>query len=120
VVNWQSTRMPRSEEENKADVAATIAAFRQAFLAADVKKFTALTDPGFVWTQGTKEVTRDQLIAGMKLIGMDGFKLELPEETIALYGDTAVVRGQVAGVRHTMTLVNQGGAWKIVALQTTN
>src|ERR1051325_177280 len=38
VVNWQSTRMPRSEEENRKDVAATLAAFRQAFVASDVKK----------------------------------------------------------------------------------
>jgi len=56
----------------------------------------------------------------MKLVGAKGFKLEPPEETIALYGDTAVVRGQVAGVRHTITLVNQAGAWRIVALQTGN
>src|SRR5690349_22426046 len=75
VVNWQSTRMPRSEEENRKDVADTLAAFRQAFVASDVKKFTALTDPGFVWTQGAKEVTRDQLITGMKLIAMKGAKL---------------------------------------------
>ena len=120
VVNWQSTRMPRTAEENKADVAAATAAFRRAFLASDVKKFKAVTDPSLVWTQGAKEVTREQLIAGMKLIGMNGAKLEPPEETITLYGETAVVRGQVAGVRHTMTLVNQAGAWKIVALQTTN
>ena len=120
VVNWQSTRMPRTEEENRKDVAATVAAFRQAFVASDVKKFTGLTDPGFVWTQGAKEVTREQLIAGMKLVAMNGFKLEAPDDTIAIYGDTAVVRGQVAGVRHTMTLVSQAGAWKIVALQTTN
>src|SRR5690349_20587856 len=75
VVNWQSTRMPRSEEENRKDVAATLAACRQAFVASDVKKFTALTDPGFVWTQGAKDITRDQLITGMKLIAMKGAKL---------------------------------------------
>jgi len=120
VVNWQSTRMPRSEEENRKDVAATLAAFRQAFVASDVKKVTALTDPSFVWTQGAKEVTREQLLVGIKLVGMNGFKLEAPDETIALYGDAAVVRGQVTGVRHTMTLVNQAGVWKIVALQTSN
>src|SRR6185436_14262542 len=41
VVNWQSTRMPRTEEENRADVAATTAAFRQALSNADVKKISA-------------------------------------------------------------------------------
>src|ERR1051325_2479352 len=102
VVNWQSTRMPRMEEENRKDVAATLAAFRQAFVASDVKKVTALTDPGFVWTRGGTEVTREQLIAGMKLVSINGAKLEAPEDTMAIYGDTAVVRGQVAGVRHTM------------------
>lgn len=120
VVNWQSTRMARTAEEDKADIAKTLAAFRQAFLASDVKKFTAVTDPGLVWTQGAKAVTRDQLVAGMKLVGMNGAKLEPPEDTIALYGDTAVVRGQVGGALHTVTLVNEGGGWKVVALQTSN
>ena len=120
VVNWQSTRMPRSEEENRKDVAATMAAFRQAFLASDVKKLTALTDPSLVWIQGTKDISRAELITGAKLVGLRGFKLEPPEETTLIYGDTAVVRGEVGGVRHTVTLVNQAGAWKIVALQTSN
>lgn len=121
VVNWQSTRMPRSDDENKKDVAATVAAFRQAFLASDVKKFAAATQPGFVWTQGpAKELTREQLISGMKLLGMKGFKLEPPKDTISVYGDTAIVRGEAGGSRHTMTLINQAGAWKIVALHTSN
>jgi len=120
VVNWQSTRMPRTEEENRKDVAATVAAFRQAFVASDVKKLTALTDPAFVWTQGAKDVSRAELITGAKLFGLRGFKFEPPEETILVYGDTAVVRGQVGDVRHTATLVNQAGAWKFVALQTSN
>src|ERR1043166_5305622 len=40
VVNWQSTRMPRSEDENKADVAATVAAFHRALASADAKRLT--------------------------------------------------------------------------------
>ena len=44
VVNWQSTRMPRTEEENRAEVAAAAAAFHQAIFNTEVKKFTALTD----------------------------------------------------------------------------
>jgi ketosteroid isomerase-like protein len=121
VVNWQSTRMPRSEEDNKKDVAAAVAAFREAFVASDVKKFAAMTDANFVWTQApAKELTREQLITGIKLIGLEGFKLEPPKETISIYGDTAIVRGEAEGVRHTMTLANQAGAWKIVALHTSN
>ncbi|HVF22242.1 MAG TPA: nuclear transport factor 2 family protein, partial [Pyrinomonadaceae bacterium] len=38
VVSWQSTRMPRTEEENRADVAATTAAFRHALFNTDAKK----------------------------------------------------------------------------------
>jgi hypothetical protein len=39
-----------------------------------------------------------------------------PNEVISLYGETAVVRGVSRAGKYTMTLVNQGGAWKIVAL----
>src|ERR1044071_776545 len=46
VVNWQSTRMDRTDEENRKDVAATVAAFREAVMNGDSKKFTTLTDPG--------------------------------------------------------------------------
>src|SRR5438309_7538318 len=38
VVNWQATRMPRSDEDAGKEVAATEAAFHQAMLAADVKE----------------------------------------------------------------------------------
>src|SRR6478752_7145245 len=38
VVNWQSTRMPRSEAENKADVASTVAAFHRALAGGDTTK----------------------------------------------------------------------------------
>jgi ketosteroid isomerase-like protein len=111
VVNWQSTRMPRTEEENKADVAAAVAAFHQAMISADVKKLTALTDPTFVWMTPAGQMTRQQL-------GQVKYsKPETAKETVLVYGETAVVRGEG---RYTMTLVNQAGAWKIVALQTTN
>jgi ketosteroid isomerase-like protein len=117
VVNWQSTRMPRTEEENRKDVAATTAAFRNALLSADVKKFSTLTDQGFVWTEGAaKESTRKQLIDTMGALRTEGLKPNTPKETISIYGETAVVRGESSGVKYTMTLVNQGGAWKIVAL----
>jgi ketosteroid isomerase-like protein len=107
VVNWQSTRMPRTNEENKAEVAEAVAAFHKALAASDVKKLTALTDPAFIWTTPTKQTTREQL-GQLKPSALDSAK-----ESISLYGDTAVVRGEGA---YTMTLVNQGGAWKLVAL----
>src|SRR6185369_9805455 len=52
VVNWQSTRMPRTEAESKSEVTTADAAFHQAILSADIDKLTALTDPTFVWTHG--------------------------------------------------------------------
>jgi|SRR5688500_13263911 len=51
VVNWQSTRMPRTDEESKTEVAAADAAFHQAMLAGDGKKLSGLTDAGFIWTR---------------------------------------------------------------------
>lgn len=117
VVNWQSTRMPRTEAENREDVAAVIAAFHEAMRARDVKKVSALTDSGFVWTDGTgKETTRQQLIDTLSSITLKRAQSDTPKEVISVYGETAVVRGERSGGKYTMTLVNQGGSWKIVAV----
>src|SRR5215218_4517290 len=62
VVNWQSTRMPRTEAESKTEVTTANAAFHDSILSADVDKLTALTDPTFVWTHGSIQTTREQLI----------------------------------------------------------
>lgn len=121
VVNWQSTRMPRTEEENRADVAAVTSAFREALRSNDLKKFAALTDPSFVWTEGsTRETTRQQMMETRSAITLKGVKSERPRELISLYGETAVVRGQYSDGKYTMTLVNQGGAWKLVAVHSSN
>jgi ketosteroid isomerase-like protein len=121
VVNWQSTRMPRTEEENRADVAAAATAFREALYNADVKKFSALTDEKFVWTQGQKELARKQVIDAMSgVVGSKPAKLEPSKDAVSLFGETAIVRGESLGVKYTMTLINQGGAWKIIALHTGN
>ncbi len=116
VVNWQSTRMPRTEEENRADVAAATAAFRQALLNTDAKKVSALTDASFVWTQGKNELTRKQLLDAMNVVRSKVSKEQSPKEAISLYGETAIVRGESLAGKYTMTLINQGGAWKIVAI----
>ena len=110
VVNWQSTRMPRSDDENRKDVAAVAGAFQRALAAHDAKQITSLTDAGFVWLRGPgTQTTRKELLDS--LAGLQYSKPETANETISLYGETAVVRGS----RYTMTLVSQGGAWKIVA-----
>ncbi|MFN2406917.1 MAG: nuclear transport factor 2 family protein [Pyrinomonadaceae bacterium] len=118
-VSWQSTRMPRTEEENRADVAATTTAFRQALLNTDAKKISALTDASFVWTHGKNELSRKQLLDSMSVVRSTVPKQENPKEAILLYGETAVVRGESAAGKYTMTLINQGGAWKIVAVHST-
>jgi len=121
VVNWQSTRMPRTEAENRADVAAVTNAFREALRSNDLKKFAALTDPSFVWTEGsTTETTRQQIMETRSAITLKRVKSERPRELISLYGETAVVRGQYSDGKYTMTLVNQGGAWKLVAVHSSN
>jgi ketosteroid isomerase-like protein len=115
VVNWQATRMPRSEAENKMDVAAVAAAFRQALINADAKKLSALTDPTFILTNSGKQMTRQQLLENSGSAQSKVLKAESPE-TIAVYGETAVVRG---GPNYTMTLINQAGVWRLVALHVT-
>jgi len=114
VVNWQSTRMPRTEEENKADVAAAATAFHHAALGADVKKLTALTDPTFIWTHGSEQMSRQQVLDNLSSGKLKYSRGEAAKETVSVYGETAVVRG----THYTMTFINQGGAWKLVALHT--
>jgi hypothetical protein len=109
--------MPRTEAENKTDVSAAAASFWDAFFYANVKKFTAVTDESFVWTRGRgQESTRKQLLDRMSELGSVGLMTVKLKETVSLYGETAVVRAEARNANHTMTLVNQGGAWKIVAL----
>jgi ketosteroid isomerase-like protein len=114
VVNWQSTRMPRSEAENKADVASATAAFHDAMVSSNSVKVAALTDATFVWTRGNQQTPRLQLL--QKFVGgvFRYPRVDPAKETIALYVETAVVRGD----DYTMTWINQGGAWKLVALHT--
>src|SRR4030095_8489540 len=63
VVGWQATRIPRSDEEAKKEVAETEAAFHRAMLAADTKLIESLTDESFIWTHRTGEqMTRQRLL----------------------------------------------------------
>src|SRR6201988_128213 len=66
VVNWQSTRMPRTEAESRNEVAAAEYAFHQAILSANVDQLTALTDPTFVWTHGDVQTVRLQLLDDLR------------------------------------------------------
>jgi Domain of unknown function (DUF4440) len=114
VVNWQSTRMPRTAEKDTNDVAAALGAFDRALADRDPKQLTAVTDTGFVWLQGGKQITRTQLIDSLRSPQLKQSRPHTFTETISLYGDTAVIRSD----EYTMTLVNQGAAWKVVLLFT--
>jgi len=138
VVNWQSTRMPRTVEESKTEAAAFDTAFHQAMLAGDGAKLGALTDDSFIWIrpEGT-QISRKQLVDDLTSRQLRFAKLENSKVTVSVFGDTAVVRGESlrqrsavpgrtmpdavpATVFYTLTLVNQVGGWKAVALQTSS
>ena len=114
VVNWQSTRMPRTEAESKSEVASTEAAFHQALTAADVDKLTGMTDSTFIWTRGTLQITRQQLLDDVRAGKVKYGKPDPAKVSISGYGDTAIVRGE----SYTLVFVNQIGGWKAVALHT--
>lgn len=114
VVNWQSTRMPRTEAESKSEVATTEAAFHQALMAADVDKLNALTGPTFVWTRGNTQMTRKQVLDDLSAGKLKYGKPDPTKVSISIYGDTAIVRGEV----YTLTFIYQIGGWKAVAFMT--
>lgn len=114
VVNWQSTRMPRTEAESKNEVAATEAVFQQALLAGDADKVAALTDPTFVWTHDNKELARQQLLDDLRGGKVKYGKPGPERPTVSVYGDTAIVRGQ----HYIVTFINQALTWKAVSMHT--
>ena len=114
VVNWQSTRMPRTEAEAKSEVTAAAAALHEAMLTADVDKLTALTDPGFVWTHGAVETARQQSFDDLRAKKVKYAKPDPAKMSISVYGDTAIVRGE----SYTLVFINQLGVWRAVSLHT--
>ena len=136
VVNWQSTRMPRSEEESKTDVAAAEAAFHQAMLAGDGQKLSALTDDGFIWVRPDGErIGKKELVDSLTSGQLKFSQLENSKIVVSVHADTAIVRGESTRQRsavpgrvrgdavpalvfYTLTFTNQIGGWKAVALHT--
>ena len=114
VVNWQSTRMPRTEAESKSEVTAADSSFQAAIIAANVDQITTLTDPTFAWSRGSIQTTRQQLLDDLRARKV---KYEKPDPTklsVSVYGDTAIVRG----ANYTLTFINQLGVWRAVSLHT--
>jgi ketosteroid isomerase-like protein len=119
VVNWQSTRMPRTETESKSEVTTADAALHQAILAGDADKLSALTDQSFVWTRGAAQMTRQQLLDELRAGKLKYEKVNAAKVSISVYGDTAVVRGELLpATQYTITFINQLGVWRAVAMHT--
>jgi hypothetical protein len=122
VVNWQSTRMPRTDDETRADVGVAVDAFHQSLAAADTTKLSAVLDPGFIWTRHDGElIQRKRLIDDLASGQLKFAKLDMSKSVISIWGDTAVVHGEIEPKqRYTLTLFNQLGGWKAVAMHTSN
>lgn len=127
VVNWQLTRMPRTDEESKREVAAIFQALYQTLSPSDATKLRSLIDSAFVWNHrdgkplNQKEFV-DDLISGQVKFAIPG----MSKVDLSVYGDTVIARGELLRmrsgrserVRFVMTFVNQIGGWKAVALDT--
>jgi ketosteroid isomerase-like protein len=137
VVNWQATRMARSEADSKREIEATVSAFFNAMLNVDAKKLTAIADPSFIWTHTEgRQMKRQEMISELVEGRLKYLKLENSKVTINVYGETAIVRGESLRQRssipetpgtgdatpftafYTITFVNQGGPWRAVAMHT--
>lgn len=136
-VAWQATRIPAAEEEARKQAGETEAAYQRAILASDVKALEGLLHPSFIWTHTTgQQDNREKMLGELTSGKLKYSKLETNSVVVNVYGDTAVVRGvsprqraQQPGaaeqpkpftVFYTVTMVNFGGTWRIVALHTSH
>jgi ketosteroid isomerase-like protein len=139
-VSWQATKMSRQREEaeeTKKEIAAAQAAFHQAMLAADLKTLETLADESFIWThRDGEQMTLKQLLDQLGSGQLKYSKLETNNVTVSVYSDTAIARGVSPRQRssfpgstgsgdaspftafYTLTFVNKGGDWKVVAMHT--
>ena len=140
VASWQATRMSRPVEEAdefRKEMAAAQSAFHQSLLAADLKTLDELMDDSFIWThRDGRQMTKRQLLDELGSGQLKYSKLETSNVTVAIYGDSVVVRGTLLRQRrafpgstgsgdaspstafYTMTFVNKDGDWKAVAMHT--
>ena len=117
VVNWQSTRMPRTEAESKSEVMTAAATLQQAILSSDVEKVSAFTDESFIWTRGGMQMTRQQLLDALRAGKLKYEKPKAAKMSVSVYGDTAVVRGELeSATQYTVVFINQLGVWRAVSM----
>ena len=135
VVNWQATRIPRTEEEARKEVGEATTALFSALVGRDTKSLRMLIDPSFVHTPSDgHQILASELTSGLAGNYLNFQQLEVSNVSINVYGDTAIVRcvrqrpstSETPGAReplafaafYTITFVNQGGFWKAVAMHT--
>jgi ketosteroid isomerase-like protein len=135
VVNWQSTRMARPEEDAKREAIQAHNAFFQAIQNADVNKLSELLDQSFIVKhRNGGQDTRMTFINSIASGWLKYSKFEANHRVVIVNGDTAVVHGdsvqqQVATkvfsvdtkpvtAMYTLVFVYQGGLWKALALHT--
>jgi hypothetical protein len=102
-----------------------------------VKRLEPVLHESFVWTHSNgARLTASELVAQLESGRLRYVRLERSHVTVSVHGTTAVVRGdsqrqrsanpQTPGsgdpeafpVYYTLTLVNEGVAWKAVAMHT--
>ena len=121
VVNWQSTRMPSADQESRLQALTAATAFHQAITSGNEEKLNALTEPTFVWTDGSGQMTRQEVIERLRAEKLKYGKPDPNKVTDVVYGDTAIIRGELTGTKvtfYTLTFINQLGVWKAVSLHT--
>ena len=117
--------MPYAEEDVKTGAEAVDLVFFDSIRKSDADQIARLVDANFVWTQGTREITRQQMLDEVRAGKLKYGKMGSERPTVTVYGDTAIaiVRGALVSptaARYTLTLSNQVGGWKVVALHTSN
>jgi hypothetical protein len=93
VVNWQSTRMPRTEAESKSEVTVADAAFHRQYCPAtstNSRRYGSNVRLDTRLVQTTRQQLLDDLRAGKVKYG----KPDPAKVSISVYGDTAIVRGE--------------------------
>lgn len=114
-VAWQATRVPRPEAAAVKDLRAAQAAFHRALLAGDARALEGLLHESFVWThRAGEQQTKREVVETIGSGQLEYSKMETSSVTVSVAGDSGIVRGTF----FTMAFVDDGGAWKAVALHT--
>jgi hypothetical protein len=116
-VAWQATKLPRPEDDAKAQVLEAETTLRTAMKDLNFGRLAPLLDDRFVWIQRNGEpATKHRFIQALTYSPLDEDDVA-SDVTVNVYGDAAVVHGKSSGEPFTITFVNRGEGWKAVAMQ---